>query len=63
MFMVALAILFVFIWSTGFIVGKAIVPYADPTLFLLVRTVLASLMFTGIALALRVAWPRWREVP
>jgi drug/metabolite transporter (DMT)-like permease len=63
MLMVALAILFVFIWSTGFIVGKAIVPYADPTLFLLVRTVLASLMFTGIALAVRVAWPPWREVP
>ncbi|HUG57173.1 MAG TPA: DMT family transporter [Candidimonas sp.] len=61
--MLVLAVLFVFIWSTGFIVGKAIVPYADPTLFLLVRTLIAAAMFTGIALYVRVPWPAWRQVP
>ncbi|MGP1614524.1 MAG: DMT family transporter, partial [Pollutimonas bauzanensis] len=58
-----MAILFVFIWSTGFIVGKAIVPYADPTLFLLVRTLMAAAMFTAIALYVKVPWPAWRQVP
>ena len=61
--MVALAILFVFIWSTGFIVGKAIVPYADPTLFLLVRTLIAAAMFTAIVSYARLPWPPWREIP
>ncbi len=61
--MVALAVVFVFIWSTGFIVGKAIVPYADPALFLLVRTVIASAMFVGVALYVRAPWPAWRQVP
>lgn len=55
--------LFLFIWSTGFIVGKAIVPYADPTLFLFVRVCIAAVLFTGIALYSRAEWPAWREVP
>lgn len=58
-----IAALFVFIWSTGFIVGKAIVPYADPTLFLFVRICIAAVLFTGVALYGRVTWPPWREVP
>ncbi|OXR49437.1 hypothetical protein PuT2_06410 [Pusillimonas sp. T2] len=58
-----IAALFVFIWSTGFIVGKAIVPYADPTLFLFVRICIAAVLFTGIALYGKVQWPPLREVP
>ncbi len=58
-----IAALFVFIWSTGFIVGKAIVPYADPTLFLFVRICIAAVLFTGIALYSKVQWPPLREVP
>ena len=61
--MTGFAALFVLIWSTGFIVAKAIVPYADPNLFLTVRCVLACLLFLGIAVAARAPWPRWREVP
>lgn len=61
--MVAIAVLFVFIWSTGFIVGKAIIPYADPTLFLFVRVSIAAAMFAVIAVHARVAWPAWKEVP
>jgi|TARA_R110000851_G_scaffold332391_1_gene508344 drug/metabolite transporter (DMT)-like permease len=60
--MVFIAALFVFIWSTGFIVGKAIVPYADPTLFLFVRICIAAVLFTGVAWYGRVTWPPWREV-
>jgi drug/metabolite transporter (DMT)-like permease len=60
---VIVAVVFVFVWSTGFVVGKYILPHADPTLFLLVRTSIASLMFSGIALSMRLSWPSWRDVP
>jgi drug/metabolite transporter (DMT)-like permease len=61
--MTVFAALFVVIWSTGFIVAKIVVPVADPNLFLAVRCTLAGAMFVVIALAARVAWPRWRDVP
>jgi len=61
--MIVIATLFVFIWSTGFIVAKAIVPYADPTLFLFVRVCIAAVVFTIAAFTAKVAWPAWREVP
>lgn len=60
---VLLAVVFVFVWSTGFVVGKYILPHADPTLFLLVRTCIATAMFSGIALSLRLPWPRLSQVP
>lgn len=56
-------LIFVLIWSTGFIVGKAIVPLADTSLFLLARFALAALMFCIAALSARAAWPTWRDVP
>jgi len=61
--MKVIAALFVVIWSTGFIVAKAIVPVADPNLFLMVRCCLAAAMFLAIALVARVRWPRWRDAP
>lgn len=61
--MTAIAALFVAIWSTGFIVAKAIVPVADPDLFLTARCTLAGLLFLGIAVVARVPWPRRREIP
>ncbi|RZT31351.1 DMT family transporter [Cupriavidus agavae] len=54
---------FVLIWSTGFIVGKAVVPVADTSLFLLARFALAALLFLGLALAAGVAWPPLAQVP
>lgn len=54
---------FVLIWSTGFIVGKAVVPVADTSLFLLARFALAGLMFTLAAALAGAAWPAPREVP
>ncbi len=49
--------LFVLIWSTGFIVARAIDGVAAPALFLLVRFLASVLLFAGLALALRVTWP------
>ena len=60
---VLLSVVFVFVWSTGFVVGKFILPHADPTLFLLVRTIIATTMFGGIALYLKLPWPSRSQVP
>ncbi|QOT80888.1 DMT family transporter [Cupriavidus basilensis] len=54
---------FVLIWSTGFIVGRAIVPLAQPSLFLLARFSLAAVLFAAVAMAGAARWPALREVP
>lgn len=61
--MVWVSVAFVWIWSTGFLVGRAIVPVAGPSLFLTARFLLAGAMFLAIALAARVPWPSLRELP
>ncbi|NIE87065.1 EamA/RhaT family transporter, partial [Burkholderia sp. Tr-860] len=52
---------FVALWSTGFIVARAIPPYADPNLYLLARFGGTALLFALIALASRARWPARRE--
>lgn len=55
--------LFILIWSTGFIVAKAIVPVADPDVFLCARLSVAAVLFVAIAFAVGAPWPARREVP
>jgi drug/metabolite transporter (DMT)-like permease len=55
--------LFVLIWSTGFIVARAIDGVADPNLFLLMRFVVSASLFALLALALRATWPTRAELP
>ncbi|ABX17128.1 DMT family transporter [Burkholderia multivorans] len=57
------AALFVALWSTGFIVARAIKPYADPNLFLLARFAGTAALFAVVALAARAPWPARREWP
>jgi drug/metabolite transporter (DMT)-like permease len=45
--------LFVFLWSTGFIGAKYIVPYAEPFTFLAIRYVLAAAILFAIAYAFK----------
>ena len=59
---VAAPVLFVAIWSTGFVVARAITPHADPNLFLFARFVLASALFGALALTAGAAWPRGRAL-
>jgi drug/metabolite transporter (DMT)-like permease len=54
--------LFVALWSTGFVVARAIAPYADPNLFLLARFAGTAALFTLVALMARAPWPRGREI-
>ena len=49
--------LFVFLWATGFIAARLVIPYADPLTFLVLRYVLAASLLGLIALAARAPWP------
>lgn len=49
--------LFIFLWSSGFIVAKYGVPYADPMLFLVARFAGAAALLGGLAVVKGVPWP------
>lgn len=50
-------LLFVVLWSTGFIGAKFGLPYAEPLTFLATRYVLVILLMAMLALAMRAPWP------
>lgn len=50
-------LLFVVLWSTGFIGAKFGLPYAEPLSFLAARYVLVILLMVMLALAMRAPWP------
>lgn len=50
-------VLFVLLWSTGFIGARFGLPYAEPLTFLLLRFGCAAALLTGLALAMRAPWP------
>jgi drug/metabolite transporter (DMT)-like permease len=56
----AMPVVFVLIWSTGFIVARYGMPYAPPFSFLLVRYLSSILCFLPWIVLARVAWPRDR---
>lgn len=51
--------LFVVLWSTGFIVTKYGLPYAEPFTFCAVRLVFVTLAAIIVALVFRAPWPGW----
>jgi drug/metabolite transporter (DMT)-like permease len=53
-------LLFVLIWSTGWIVARYSADYADPLTFLCFRFGAAGLLLLGLALAARARFPRTR---
>lgn len=57
----AFPLLFVFLWSTGFIGAKYGLPYAEPLSFLLTRYGLVITLMLLIALATRAPWPKDRS--
>ena len=54
-------LLFVFLWSTGFIGAKYGLPHAEPLSFLLTRYGLVIALMLLIALATRAPWPERRS--
>lgn len=59
-------LLFVLLWSTGFIGAKLGLPHAEPLSFLLVRYLLVIGLMTALALATGAPWPaeprRWLHI-
>ncbi|WP_420799665.1 DMT family transporter [Noviherbaspirillum saxi] len=51
---------FVVIWSTGFIVAKFGLPYAEPLTFLLLRFVGVLIVLLPLVLIMRAPWPKGR---
>lgn len=60
LFLRAAPVLFVAIWSTGWVSARYGADYADPLTFLSLRFALAFFAVGGIALAGRAEWPRGR---
>jgi drug/metabolite transporter (DMT)-like permease len=52
--------IFVILWSSGYIVAKITLDYAQPFTMLLLRFMMVSAIFATIAVATRAPWPRRR---
>ena len=55
-------IVFVLLWSTGFIGAKMGAPYADPFIFLFYRFVILAFLLSAAGFIWRAPWPKnWRQ--
>jgi drug/metabolite transporter (DMT)-like permease len=57
----AAPVVFVLLWSTGFVGAKYGLPYAEPFTFLALRLALAGALLAGLAAVTRSAWPASRQ--
>ncbi|MEG3079833.1 DMT family transporter [Halomonas sp. 5021] len=55
--LLAMPVLFVLLWSTGFIGAKFGLPYAEPFTFLFIRFVMTVLLLTPLVWVLKISWP------
>ncbi|NDL69880.1 DMT family transporter [Vreelandella alkaliphila] len=53
----AMPVIFVLLWSTGFIGAKFGLPYAEPFTFLFIRFVLTLMLLIPIIWMMRITWP------
>ena len=57
--------LFVFIWATGFVAARYVVPYADPLTFVALRVIAVAAVLGAIAMVMGARWPAdargWRD--
>ncbi len=58
----AAPVLFVVLWSTGFIGARYGLPYVEPLTFLAVRMIFVVLILAAIALIVRARWPNRYEI-
>lgn len=57
----AMPLVFVLIWSTGWVVAGYAAPYADPLTFLALRYACAAVLVAGFAAFSGATWPRTRR--
>ena len=55
-----LPMLFILMWSSGYVVGKLALPFAGPFTLLVLRFGLAALVLLIVAIVTRAQWPRER---
>lgn len=55
-------LLFVLLWSTGFIGAKLGLPYASPMVFLLLRFAIVAALLLCVIAVLAEGWPGWRAI-
>ncbi|MDN6321793.1 MAG: DMT family transporter [Halomonas sp.] len=53
----AMPVVFVLLWSTGFIGAKFGLPYAEPFTFLFIRFALTLLLLIPLVIIMRIPWP------
>lgn len=58
---VAVPLLFVLIWATGFVMARLVAPHVEPMTFLALRFSLTAVILVVMALAMRSPWPRTRR--
>ena len=58
----AAPVLFVLLWSTGFIGAKYGLPYVEPLTFLGVRMIFVVIILAGMALLVGARWPRYTAI-
>jgi drug/metabolite transporter (DMT)-like permease len=51
-------LLFVVLWSSGFIVARLVAPHADPLTFVSARLAIVVVLLAAIAFLMRAPWPR-----
>ncbi|WBI54956.1 hypothetical protein PALA30_01668 [Pseudomonas aeruginosa] len=56
-------LLFVLLWSTGFLGAKFGLPYAEPFTFLAIRLLLAAALLAAFALLSGAPWPGMSRSP
>ncbi len=57
-----LPVIFIILWSSAFVAGKAGVQYSTPFAFLAARFIIVALIFSLVALGLSV-WKKWHSKP
>lgn len=55
----AMPVVFVLLWSTGFIGAKYGLPYAEPFTFLSIRALCTLVLMLLLVRLLRATWPKW----
>ncbi|MGL4976069.1 MAG: DMT family transporter, partial [Bosea sp. (in: a-proteobacteria)] len=61
LFLRAMPLVFVLIWSTGWVVAGYAAPYADPLTFLSVRFACAAILVAGFCAFTGATWPTTRR--
>jgi drug/metabolite transporter (DMT)-like permease len=57
-----IAPLFVLIWSTGFVIARLAMPYAEPATFLFWRCLGVLAAMAAFSLAWKIHWPSWPQI-